>query len=49
MKDGVVCEEGDAERVFEHPQSPYTQALLAAIPVLPGERMPDEVAHPVTQ
>jgi peptide/nickel transport system ATP-binding protein len=49
MKDGVVCEEDDAERVFEHPQSPYTQALLAAIPVLPGERMPDEVAHPVTQ
>jgi peptide/nickel transport system ATP-binding protein len=32
MKDGVVVEEGTPERVFEHPEQPYTRALIAAIP-----------------
>ncbi len=30
MKDGQVVEEGSAQQVFDHPQHPYTQALLAA-------------------
>jgi peptide/nickel transport system ATP-binding protein len=31
MKDGKVVEEGDVARVFDAPQHPYTQALLAAL------------------
>jgi microcin C transport system ATP-binding protein len=30
MRDGKVVEEGPAQDVFENPQDPYTQALLAA-------------------
>ncbi len=30
MKEGVVVEEGDAEQIFEQPQTAYTQALLNA-------------------
>ena len=30
MKDGVIVEEGEAERLFAEPQHPYTRALLAA-------------------
>ena len=30
MQDGKVVEEGPAQEVFENPQQPYTQALLAA-------------------
>jgi microcin C transport system ATP-binding protein len=30
MKDGVVVEQGEASRVFESPEHPYTRALLAA-------------------
>ncbi|XOV83575.1 MAG: ABC transporter ATP-binding protein [bacterium] len=30
MKDGVVVEQGDAEQIFRHPQTAYTQALLKA-------------------
>lgn len=32
MQHGSIVESGDAEQVFNHPQSPYTQQLLAAIP-----------------
>jgi peptide/nickel transport system ATP-binding protein len=32
MKDGIVVEEGTPVDVFEHPQQPYTKALIAAIP-----------------
>jgi microcin C transport system ATP-binding protein len=30
MKNGKVVEEGEAEQIFDAPQHPYTQALLAA-------------------
>ncbi len=30
MRDGVVVEQGPAERIFEHPEHPYTRALMAA-------------------
>ncbi len=32
MKDGLVVETGPTAQVFEHPQHPYTQALLASVP-----------------
>ena len=32
MQRGVLVEEGDIETVFHHPQDPYTQRLIAAIP-----------------
>ena len=32
MQRGVLVEQGDTEQVFYHPQHPYTQRLVAAIP-----------------
>lgn len=32
MHDGVVVERGDADRVFEDPQDPYTRTLLGSAP-----------------
>jgi oligopeptide/dipeptide ABC transporter ATP-binding protein len=34
MKDGAYVEEGDAERLFSNPQTPYARSLLEAIPRL---------------
>ena len=34
MREGVKVEEGDAVRVFDAPQHPYTRLLLNAVPVL---------------
>ena len=32
MQRGVLVEEGDTDQVFYHPQHPYTQKLIDAIP-----------------
>ena len=32
MEKGILVEEGDVETVFHHPQHPYTQRLINAIP-----------------
>ncbi|WP_182883669.1 dipeptide ABC transporter ATP-binding protein [Microbispora sp. H10949] len=32
MKDGRVVESGEMEKVFDHPEHPYTKALLDAVP-----------------
>lgn len=37
MKDGAVVESGDVGRVFTHPQHRWTQQLLDALPVIPGQ------------
>ncbi len=34
MKDGMTVEHGSADQIFNRPQHPYTQALLAAVPRL---------------
>jgi oligopeptide transport system ATP-binding protein len=39
MRDGVILEQGPAERVYTEPQTDYTRALLAAVPVPDPERM----------
>ncbi|HVM26310.1 MAG TPA: ATP-binding cassette domain-containing protein [Mycobacteriales bacterium] len=33
MRRGEIVEQGDAAQVYEHPEHPYTQALLAAVPL----------------
>jgi peptide/nickel transport system ATP-binding protein/oligopeptide transport system ATP-binding protein len=32
MYAGSIVEEGDLETIFNHPQHPYTQGLLASVP-----------------
>ena len=39
MRDGVIVEQGPAERVYTQPQTDYTRALLAAVPVPDPDRM----------
>jgi oligopeptide transport system ATP-binding protein len=39
MHNGKIVEQGPAERVYASPQSDYTRALLAAVPVPDPERM----------
>jgi len=34
MKEGKIVEKGDADEIYYHPKHPYTQKLIAAIPVL---------------
>ncbi|HCK10634.1 MAG TPA: dipeptide/oligopeptide/nickel ABC transporter ATP-binding protein [Candidatus Latescibacteria bacterium] len=35
---GRVVEQGSVERIFEHPQHPYTKALMRSIPGVGGDR-----------
>ncbi|TSB26393.1 dipeptide ABC transporter ATP-binding protein [Streptomyces benahoarensis] len=37
MRAGRIVEEGPVDTVYDHPQHPYTQGLLAAVPVLDPE------------
>ena len=39
MKDGRVVESGDVDAVLGSPTHPYTRALLAAVPTIPGETL----------
>jgi oligopeptide transport system ATP-binding protein len=39
MHQGVIVEQGPAERVYARPESDYTRTLLAAVPVPDPERM----------
>jgi oligopeptide transport system ATP-binding protein len=39
MRNGLIVEQGPAERVYTQPQSDYTRALLAAVPVPDPDRM----------
>ncbi len=47
MKDGFTVEQGTADQIFNRPQHPYTQSLLAAVPKLGSvairEAVPTEV------
>ena len=45
MRDGVIVEQGPAERVYTRPESDYTRALLAAVPVPDPERMRERKAE----
>ena len=42
MQKGVLVEQGDTDEVFYHPQEPYTQKLIAAIPT---RKRKEEPAH----
>jgi len=44
MKDGKTVETGDAEKIFHHPEEPYTIQLLNAVPHL-GSVVADEGVH----
>ena len=44
MKDGKIVETGDAEKIFRHPEQPYTVQLLEAVPHL-GSVVADEGVH----
>jgi oligopeptide transport system ATP-binding protein len=45
MREGVIVEQGPAERVYTQPQTDYTRALLAAVPVPDPERMQERKAE----
>jgi oligopeptide transport system ATP-binding protein len=45
MNRGKIVEEGPAEEVYTNPQDPYTQALLAAVPVPDPRRMRERRAE----
>lgn len=45
MKDGKVVERGEVEPIFNNPQEPYTQQLLAAVPRLTDEPIAQPDRH----
>ncbi len=38
MQYGQVVDRGDREKVLNHPEDPYTQNLISAVPSLEGDR-----------
>jgi peptide/nickel transport system ATP-binding protein len=44
MKDGYTVEQGSADQIFNRPQHPYTQSLLAAVPKLGSSEIRPRVA-----
>jgi peptide/nickel transport system ATP-binding protein len=38
LQHGLIVERGDPDTLFQHPQHPYTQRLLAAVPGGPAPR-----------
>jgi peptide/nickel transport system ATP-binding protein len=38
LQHGLIVEQGDPDTLFQHPQHPYTQRLLAAVPGGPAPR-----------
>ena len=50
MKDGLTVEYGSADQIFNRPQHPYTQQLLASVPKLGSvevrERLPELIGLP---
>jgi oligopeptide transport system ATP-binding protein len=45
MNKGEIVESGDAEDVYSHPKDPYSQALLAAVPVPDPRKMRERRAE----
>jgi oligopeptide transport system ATP-binding protein len=45
MNTGKIVEEGPAEEVYSNPQDPYSQALLAAVPIPDPRRMRERRAE----
>ncbi len=43
MYSGTIVEEAETARLFEAPRHPYTKALLAAVPRLTGEGLPQPI------
>lgn len=43
MKDGITVEQGTADQIFNRPEHPYTQQLLAAVPKLGAAAMREHV------
>ncbi|MEV4419000.1 ABC transporter ATP-binding protein [Patulibacter sp. NPDC049589] len=49
VRDGLIVEHGPVEAIFTAPQHPYTRALLAATPRLPGDEDEAEIAPVPTE
>ncbi|MEY3614115.1 MAG: hypothetical protein RL752_23, partial [Actinomycetota bacterium] len=45
MKDGYTVEQGTADQIFNRPQHPYTQSLLAAVPKLGSTQVRSRVSE----
>ncbi|MEM8609870.1 MAG: ABC transporter ATP-binding protein [Myxococcota bacterium] len=46
MKDGKIVEQGPADEIYRHPQEPYTQRMIAAVPKGDTTRIRAERATP---
>lgn len=43
MYAGTIVEEADRDTLFQSPKHPYTRALMASVPRLHGDRMPEPI------